>query len=109
MQPSLKYVNNINPVIVTATIEWLSAQEGGRQQPPAIGPYYAVARFSIKPAESWSVVFQLEFHLRNSDSRQISRGTVRFLVDHAPHEYLVNYHSFDIYEGPRLVARVFLL
>lgn len=107
MQPSLKYVNDIKPVTVAATIEWLPTQEGGRQQPPAIGTYYAVARFSLKTDESWSVIFQLAFHLRNSHNRQISRGTVRFLVEHAPHEYLLNYHSFDIYEGPHLVAHVF--
>ncbi len=37
MQSSLKYVNDIKPVTIAATIEWLSAQEGGRQQPPAMG------------------------------------------------------------------------
>ncbi len=55
------------------------------------------------------MIFHLAFHLRNSHNRQISRGTVRFLVEHAPHEYLLNYHSFDIYEGPHLVAHVFAL
>lgn len=90
------------------TIEWVPAEYGGRKQPPPIGLYYAVSHFDTGHSESWSVVFQLEIHLTNSHQQWISQGKVRFLVKNSPNDYFSQYSSFKIYEGPHLVANVFL-
>ena len=90
------------------TIEWVLTKNGGRNQLPPIGLYYAVAHFDIPNSKNWSVVFQLEIHLINSHQLWLTQGKVRFLVDHAPNDYFKHLSTFKIFEGPRLVANVFL-
>ncbi|WP_317635642.1 hypothetical protein [Xylocopilactobacillus apicola] len=39
----------------------------------------------------------------------ISFGTVNFLMDNAPSEKLSQHKTFEIYEGPKKVADVFII
>src|SRR5687768_4275252 len=48
--------------ITEATIQWIKAEEGGRQLPPPGPKYSTVARFEIQkeiwPREAWSLVVE---------------------------------------------------
>lgn len=95
-------------------VEWISAQNGGRKNPPPAGRYFAVSRFPEDihwQNNAWSVVFEFESTKKkdNQSNEYISEGTVRFLVEDAPHERMEINKYFDIYEGPKKVAKVFLL
>ena len=91
-------------------IEWLSEQDGGRKQPPPAGSYFAVSRFAEDidwQNNAWSVVFDI-YSTEKENSGYISKGSVRFLIDNAPQARMEENKSFDIYEGPKKVARVSL-
>ncbi|KMW73161.1 hypothetical protein TI10_08580 [Photorhabdus luminescens subsp. luminescens] len=96
-------------------IEWLSKNEGGRKTPPpSAGRYFSVARFPEDinwQNNAWSVVFEIESTVKSDgkDNEYISGGCVSFLMDTAPKERMETNEYFDIYEGPKKVARVFLL
>ncbi|CAM3709101.1 MULTISPECIES: hypothetical protein [Yersinia] len=91
-------------------VEWLSFDEGGRETVPPKGKYFSVARFAEDinwQNNAWSVVFELESPIYEN-GKDISLGRVAFLVDSAPQERMLNHSSFDIYEGPKKVANVYL-
>ncbi|QNQ20248.1 hypothetical protein HF650_10990 [Kosakonia sp. SMBL-WEM22] len=95
-------------------VEWISARDGGRKAPPPAGRYFAVSRFPEDKEwqnNAWSVVFELTATLMPADKNDsfVSEGSVRFLVENAPHERMKKSSCFDIYEGPKKVAKVFLL
>jgi len=88
-----------------ARIRWLSADEGGRAQPPTGEQYITVAQFK-EPAgdwstDAWSVV--VRFH----GSREAA--DVSFLAPEAPPDLLKPGVVFELYEGRRKVADVSLL
>ncbi|EGT0638489.1 hypothetical protein JAF85_004833 [Citrobacter werkmanii] len=93
-------------------VEWLSENEGGRKSAPPIGRYYSVSRFLEEDIfwqnNAWSVVFELEKPIMEN-GKFISEGYVQFLFDTAPQERMVKYNKFEIYEGPKKVADVFLI
>ncbi|CNC70083.1 hypothetical protein [Yersinia similis] len=92
-------------------IEWLPLDKGGRKSVPLGGKYYAVARFPedvIWQNNAWSVVFELDKQEVEGEII-ISYGTVDFLMDTAPKERMEKNCQFEIYEGPKKVASVFLL
>lgn len=88
-----------------AKIEWLSEEEGGRNNPPPGPRYITVARFEAEkdkyPNEAWSLV--LEF-ASNNNSQQII-ADVNFLVQDAPAHLLSRGSLFELYEGRVLVGR----
>lgn len=91
-------------------IEWLTFEEGGRKKIPPKGKYFSVARFPEDTNwqnNAWSVVFELESPMHKY-GKSITLGTVVFLVDNAPQERMLNHSSFEIYEGPKKVADVYL-
>ena len=92
-------------------IEWIAANKGGRKSMPPEGKYYSVARFPediIWQNNAWSVVFELE-NKKVEGEKVISFGTVDFLMDTAPRERMEKHNQFEIYEGPKKVADVFLI
>lgn len=88
-----------------AKIRWLTAAEGGRQDPPTGRRYVAPARIegleANWPAEAWSLV--LEF-VPGSVSQLEFEASVRFLSEGAPHHLLQPGRSLELYEGARRVA-----
>jgi hypothetical protein len=90
---------------VPVTITWLEE----RSERPSI--WSTPARFDHQsetwPAdcESWSVVIRSADHPLGVDNPQ--NGYARFLVEEAPHEWLLQY-GFTLFAGPRAVARVML-
>ena len=93
-----------------AVIEWIPKEQGGRSRPPAgVGspPYAPVVRFTEPeepwpPPIAWTLVVEKDEAL-SGPLRWIS--DVRFLVEDAPHEALRSGRRFELYEGPRCVAR----
>jgi hypothetical protein len=91
-----------------ALIEWTPEEVGGRRSPPAgIGspPYTPVIRFDDEPWPgdvAWSLIVE-----KRASTRDAVRwvATIRYLVDHAPHDTLRPGRRFELYEGPHLVAR----
>lgn len=94
-----------------AKIEWCSVEDGGRKVIPSKGRYFSVAKFSEdihSKYETWSVVFELD-SLCQESGKLISTGNVDFLMDTAPQEKMRKNNTFEIYEGPKKVAKVTLL
>ncbi|MBS9443672.1 MULTISPECIES: hypothetical protein [Photorhabdus] len=92
-------------------VEWISEQNGGRKNPPPAGRYFAVSRFPEDinwQNNAWSVVFEFK-STEKKDNEYVSEGTVRFLMENAPNERMETNEYFNIYEGPKKVAKVFLL
>lgn len=92
-------------------IKWISAREGGRNSIPSgiEGKYYPVARFPDDiDGPHWSVVFQLK-NQKKEEGNLISFGLVDFLMDNAPKDKMEKYDQFEIYEGPKKVADVFII
>jgi len=96
--------------MINAKVIWIPHDKGGRKTIPLGGEYFAVAKFMEDldwQHTAWSVVFELSLPLYEQ-SKRISYGTVRFLVDTAPKERLRQGQKFEIYEGARKVADVLL-
>lgn len=95
-------------------VEWISAQNGGRKTPPPPGHYFAVSRFPEDTNwqnNAWSVAFEFEMTKQKGDGsgEYVSEGTVHFLVENAPYDRMKKNKYFDIYEGSKKVAKVFLI
>lgn len=92
-------------------IEWCSIEDGGRKEIPSKGRYFSVAKIPgdiSSKYETWSVVFELE-SLHQESGKFISTGKFDFLMDTAPQEKMRKSNTFEIYEGPKKVAKVTLL
>lgn len=92
-------------------IKWIDQKDGGRKSPPSLGKYFSVARFPEDTQwqnNAWSVVFILESLEENSNGCY-SIGLVDFIMENAPKERLYIHDKFDIYEGPKMVANVYLI
>ncbi len=95
---------------VIVLVSWVSSTDGGRQSHPPHGRYYCVAKFpcDLNIGGTWSVVFDFEpYEVKHS--QMMSYGRCRFLVENAPHHWLIEFSNFDIYEGPHKVATVQIL
>ena len=91
-------------------IVWVPYESGGRQTTPSKGMYHSVAKFPQDtdwPNNAWSVVFNIKNHISAEDLRK-SFGTVRFLVENAPHDRFCINEQFEIYEGPKKIANIFI-
>jgi hypothetical protein len=93
-----------------AIIDWIPKEEGGRSMPPAgVGspPYAPTVRFldtyePWPPPVLWTLVIT---KLGEIDDASKWLADARFLVKEAPHETLRPGRHFELYEGPRCVAR----
>jgi len=90
---------------VTARIEWIGPEAGGREAPP-VGPRYStVARFEGQadwPREAFSLVVERKSN-DHGDAEWIA--TVSFLVpENAPDDFLRPGARFELFEGGRRVA-----
>jgi len=88
-----------------ASIRWLAAEDGGRLRPPSGPKYWTVANFEGSspgwPNEAWSVVVEfLEPPENDGNAVMIS-----FLAANAPAGLLVPGATFELMEGPHVVAR----
>jgi hypothetical protein len=92
--------------IVEAKIQWITAEEGGRQSPPLGPKYTTVARFEDERdawlKEAWSLV--VEF-IELPDATLSHRVRVRFLAEQGPANLLVIGSAFELMEGNKSVAR----
>lgn len=91
-----------------ASIEWITAAEGGRNAPPTGegSAYMAPARFGAWarniPGEA---TFTLIAELVEKVDSYHWKAKVAFLVNEAPHQLLQRGAKFEFYEGRRCVAR----
>lgn len=90
-----------------AIVEWLLAEQGGRANGPPIGPDYAApAKFEAHAdtwlLEAWDLLVHKVECIGGSDKWI---ADVRFRVNEAPHQWLVEGAEFELYEGKRCVAR----
>jgi hypothetical protein len=90
-----------------AIIEWMSAEQGGRDNGPPFGPDYAAPAKFLAHAEKWHLeAWDLLVHKVECVGGQDKwLADVRFRVDEAPHEWLTPHADFELYEGKRCVAR----
>ncbi len=91
---------------IHATLNWLTREEGGRKELPFGPRYISEGRFldhtEKRDIEGWSLIVD---KLGDCEIQTpIWRATIRFGVEEAPHEWLVNGAKFELYEGNRLVA-----
>jgi len=93
----------------TVSVHWLRPDEGGRKVLFPGGKYYPVAVFpnEVRSMGAWSVVLDLTAP-DLVDGRYVSTGSCRYLVQAAPEHNFDQYDRFDIFEGPKKVARAFL-
>lgn len=70
----------------------------------APGRYVAPAKFeqdaATWPNDVWSIVLEFE---------EIGNGTARFLAEEAPHQRLKRGIMFEMYEGPKMSAKINIL
>jgi hypothetical protein len=81
--------------IVEAKIQWITAEEGGRQSPPLGPKYTTVARFEDE-GDVW---------LELPDATLSHRVRVSFLAEQGPANLLVIGSVFELMEGNKSVAR----
>ncbi len=91
-----------------AVIDWIPEDRGGRRiLPTGIGPtiYSPVVRFMDEP---WPGEIAWSFAVVKVQAWDNSRrwlADVAYRVEHAPHDQLREGREFELYEGPRCVAR----
>src|ERR1700733_6968706 len=89
---------------LSATIEWITTQEGGRKAPPPGPTYTAPIRLDVDPTWQygyWSLIANL---VEAVDPFRW-RAEVQFLMDDAPHHLLRPGGTFEFHEGRRVVGR----
>lgn len=89
-----------------ARIEWLSAEQGGRNAPPS-GPRYSTpVRFESQPfgaeGATWSLVVEM---IDRSADAMAWTARVHFLMDEAPNELLNVGARFELFEGAKRIGR----
>lgn len=93
-----------------ASVQWLSHEDGGRQQPPTGEEppvYWAVVKFidhdssDGPPTNGWSLnVKKIEL----MGDVYNWRAEIEFRVEEAPHDLLALGSHFELYEGKKKVA-----
>lgn len=91
-------------------VRWLPAEERDRTGLPATLRYVGIGRFldDIRGEDVWSIVLEFDVPPPEQGS-DVSRATVRFLVEDAPHDRLRHGVRFSLYEGNAKVADVEVL
>jgi len=93
-----------------ALIEWIRGEDGGRAKPPSgigLPPYSTLVRFvdggvTWPAQEAWSLAVTKRGEL-GSEYRWLAE--IHFLFQDAPHDYLREGRTFELYEGHKCVAR----
>jgi hypothetical protein len=88
-----------------AMISWISAEDGGRMQPPPGPKYIGVVQFEEDPSEpfgAWSLAVNFE---RRFSGGKVILAQVQFLVDEAPDQLLHSGSRFALFEGRKRVAK----
>ncbi|WP_026507861.1 hypothetical protein [Butyrivibrio sp. MC2013] len=85
----------------TAKINWLSEHEGGRKNPPPVGTRYCPL-IKLGNGELWSSDFIC------SDYPSSDTITISMLVEGAPFHMIYEGETYELYEGERLVAVVYI-
>lgn len=92
---------------VFVKIHWIAQEEGGRSLPPQGISYISVSRFKGQTLEDWKKNawgIQLDFVGDDEQETGVRYAFACFVSDKAPHERLRPGTTFDLYEGPHLVA-----
>ncbi|MBL7798025.1 MAG: hypothetical protein JNJ90_16150 [Saprospiraceae bacterium] len=92
---------------VFVKIHWVAPEEGGRSMPPQGISYISVSRLKGQTLEDWKKnawSIQLDFVDDDNQEAYIRYAFASFVSDKAPHAQLRPGITFDLYEGPRLVA-----
>ena len=96
---------------VRASVEWLTARDGGRAALPDVQRYVTIGKFPEDgpewPDGAWSVV--LESDPPPSEQGSPSVGVASFLMANAPQDRLRVGQRFGLYEGRKKVASVEVL
>lgn len=90
-------------VWVSAKIEWLSVENGGRKTPMAVNIRYCpIIRFlgSEQCNGSWSA----DIFVQSNENHNTSNAKLSFLSEDAPFELLQEGAAFELFEGIREVA-----
>lgn len=89
--------------LFTATIQWLSPEDGGRKKLPPKGTRYCpLLRLDTNDKESWSI------DCICPDFEQTDLIEFSFLVDEAPTEKIIIKKTYDLYEGNKKVAKLLI-
>ena len=93
-----------------AKICWVLADKGGRKKPPTGPRYSTVARFPEQGGDwskqAWSIVANFT---APPDEDGCVMAEVGFLSDTAPQHLLKSGATFELMEGPRVVAKAKIL
>ena len=91
--------------MVSAKLQWVRPEQGGRQAPPSGSRYSTVSRFEQQRdtwrKEAWSLVIEWT---EPPDASLTHRVSARFLVEKAPEHLLTTGNRFELMEGERVVA-----
>lgn len=97
--------------MVKVEVYWFTKTEGGRNSLPTVAEYSTVAKFKNDeldwPKAAWSIT--LYFNTPPSEQGKKSIGFAKFLSDNAPLEKLKKGTEFELYEGFKRVALVFVV
>jgi hypothetical protein len=96
-----------------AIVEWEPPTVRGKQSLPPTSVYRAASRFPQNahewPSGSWTVEVKFEVPPPEQINQTISQGTIRFMMEDAPHERLHEGATCELFEGLLRVARVSVL
>lgn len=84
-----------------ARIEWIPFEKGGRNSIPPIGTRYCPI-IRTQNNEGWSIDFTVP------DSMHNGSFLFHFLSDSAPGDMICVGKSYDVYEGLKKVARIYI-
>lgn len=90
--------------VVKAKVCWIPHKKGGRLAPPPQGTKYCPLVFfgeSVNQTNNWSADIICGYF----DSNLCGIVDFSFLSEKAPYQYLYSGNKFELYEGPKLVAR----
>lgn len=90
--------------VVKAQITWVAKENGGRNNPPALGtrycPIVVFDTMDLSRDKFWSA----DFICTEVDAKMNSIVDFAFLVEEAPTEFLTNGNKFKLFEGNKKVA-----
>ena len=95
---------------VLVEVDWVHPANGGRSVLPEGNEYTAVGKFPQQRDQEWlQSAWSIKINWVHPGSESGWYGIAQFLVEQAPHEWLVPNSHFELYEGPQLVAKVKVL
>ena len=84
-------------------IEWVSFEKGGRRVIPSKGTRYCpIIMLDDEEGKKWSIDFICP------DFNKTNLIEFSFLVDDAPTEKIIINKTYDLYEGNKIVAKLYI-